>query len=251
MAKNRKKVNGRGGSGDKGTWLTELIEWVAYELGKRVAAWVVAKIRSVFRGYFKNRNILILGAKQTGKTSLINFLHANKPYEEVEGGKQPPNPTSGVAIVDKKVDINKRKRVKIPKDVGGEHAFRPLWAEMILDLRPEGIIYMIDGRLSAPKLRHAVDELRSDVLKHFERDAQELIALHVFMNYADKWASSPKEVRRRIRIVRDAVEKAIDGNAILENIRYDVSEIQLSPDAGAWTEATRAVHKFGAMLLEE
>jgi hypothetical protein len=228
-----------------------LIEQFFEYLGERLATWMIEKIRRIYRVYFEGRNILVLGAKQTGKTSLINFLHAGKPYEEVEGEKQALNPTSGAAVIDKKVRVNKDKPRRIPKDVGGEPAFRLLWAQMIKELEPEGIIYMIDGRLSAAKLKQAVNELRSDVLKHFERDAQELIALHIFMNYSDKWGSSPKEIRRRIRIVRDALENAIEGNAILENIRYDYSETQLNPDADSWLEANRAVHKFGAMMLEE
>jgi len=233
---------------DKQTVVSIFVE-IFLRYGKDIVAWVGDMISSTYRRYFRNRNILVLGAKQTGKTSLLNFLSTGKPYEESDTGRGLPNPTSGAIIVGRKTKVN-NEWLKAEKDVGGDKAFRHLWAELIRDLKPEGIIYMLDGRQSDEELKQAIGEMRSDVLSHFETDKQRLVGIHIFLNFADKWADSPREIRRRKRVVQDAVDNVLDGNRVIEQIRFDVSETHLDPNAKRWTATNRAIHRFGAMLME-
>jgi hypothetical protein len=229
--------------------LIALVGYLIDKYGKKIIVWVSEKIARKYRKYFRSKNILILGAARSGKTSLINFLATGRPYQLREDVKESPNPTSGAVVVGKRAEVAEGQHVTVSKDVGGE--FRHLWGELIRELQPEGIIYMIDGRLQEAGLREALTELDNDVLSHFKDDRHSLIALHVFLNFVDKWGKKPAEIRQHTRLVSDALDAVIDKRPALERIRRDVSETQLNPDADAWPETNRAIHRFGALLMEK
>src|SRR5688572_21871223 len=88
-------------------WVTDIIRWFVKNFGKDIVILVKNAIQRRWRQYFASRNILILGAKQTGKSSLALFLTTGKPYEIVENTKQGPDPTGITAIIDKKFEIQK------------------------------------------------------------------------------------------------------------------------------------------------
>jgi hypothetical protein len=169
--------------------LRKIAVWIIQNFGEEIVVYGKNAITKALQYIFKNRIILILGARESGKTSLIHFIHTAKPYIEVDGEKQSPNPTLGAVIVDEEIEVSKsaeRKWGKIEKDVSGD--FRDLWKELIAELNPDGIIYMIDGRLENEALKQAVQEIFSDVLSEYKHDLRNLKVLHIFANFADIWS---------------------------------------------------------------
>ena len=73
-----------------------------------------------------------------------------------------------------------------------------------------------------------------------------LSALHVFLNYVDRWGITPGEVRRRRRVVERAIDAVVAEMPILTNLKIEVIETQLSVNGKPWDSTIRALRKFGA-----
>ena len=230
--------------------LTDLIKWIVTTFGKDILVAAKEGLQSQYRRVFASRNILILGPKQTGKSSLLLFLTKGRPYEVVDGEVRPPAPTALAAIVDEKFALHKGNWLRLKKDVPGDLDLRDTWAQAIGDIRPHGIIYMIDGRRADDALREDVQGIRGFVLDSYATTGiGHLAALHVLVNFADHWATSASEVRRRLRVVRDELEGLIETSLAWSSLRIAVAETHLSPNRRAWDETDRALHHFGADLV--
>ncbi len=232
------------------SWLKDIIRWITVTFGTEFIVTARDWLQHKWRGLFASRNILVLGPKQTGKTSLVFLLQHDRPYEVVDGEIRAPNPTAAAAIVDKKFPLQHGNWLKLKRDVPGDLDLRDTWAQAINDVRPHGIIYMLDGRLDDKQLRVETSMIRENVLRHYADSLGELRALHVFLNFADAWATSPAVVRSSIRVVTEELERVLDGSSALQHLRIGVSATQLSPHKKSWEEATRAVYKFGADLAD-
>ncbi len=128
---------------------------------------------------------IILGARQTGKTTLIEWLRQN--VASMEGFTPAPTAPGGDEVAPFTSFIGDESiRLKPIRDVGGEHEmWETDWVELFREARPRGIIFLID---------------HSDVLKHKdalnfvmnmieeEQGAQRnLQALLVLVNKSDLW----------------------------------------------------------------
>lgn len=227
----------------------EIIKWVVRTFGKDILIVVKDSIQSQYRRIFASRNILILGPKQAGKSSLLQFVTSGRPYEVVGNEIRPPAPTALAAIVDKKFKLQEGNWLRLKKDVPGDLDLRDTWSQAIADIQPHGIIYMIDGRRDEGALREDVRGIRSFVLDAYPNGNGQLAALHVLVNFADQWASSMVEVRRRVRVVREELEALIESSPQWSALRLGVAEAHLSPNKRKWEEAERALHHFGADLV--
>jgi hypothetical protein len=207
-------------------------------------------LQSRWRKMFAARNILVLGGKQTGKSSLMLFMQHGQPYEISTGDIKAPAPTAMAAIIDCKFSPDKAEWLRLRRDVPGDRDLRATWKQAIADIRPHGIIYMIDGRQEAAALVRDVSEIKSDVLSHYAEGAGHLVALHVFLGFCDQWAVDPIGARRRRRIVEDALLEVIESSPALHYLRVHVSETQLSPARKGWVEVERALARFGADLVD-
>lgn len=206
-------------------------------------------LQAKWRKTFAARNILILGGTQTGKSSLMLFLRSGRPYETSDGDLKPPAPTAMAAVVDCKFSPNKVEWLRLRKDVPGDRDLRATWRQAIVDIRPHGIIYFIDGRREAVDLDRDVSEIESDVLSHYADGTGHLAALHVFLGFSDQWALDPTTARRRCRIVEDALYRIVEASPRFSHLRVHVSETQLSPTRKSWTEVERALARFAADLV--
>lgn len=224
--------------------------WLLKTFGLDLLVVVKDALESQWRRVFAARNILILGSHQTGKSSLATFLRRGQPYEIVDGEIRPPDPTAAAVIVDRRFAAQKGNWLRIKMDLPGEVDLRSTWTAAIREVRPAGIIYMLDGRAEATALARAMDEAFEYVLSHYATGTHELIALHFFVNHADVWASTPARERDLIAQVTDLFEERRRGRRELETLRFAASATQLSPNRRAWPEVTRALHRFGADLME-
>jgi hypothetical protein len=88
------------------------------------------------------------------------------------------------------------------------------------------------------------------VSAQYPAGTRELVALHMFVNHSDAWATSPALERERLARVTAAFEARRRKHPEQEVLRFAASATQLSPNRRAWPEITRALHRFGADLLE-
>lgn len=232
--------------------LGEILRWFKDNFGEDINVITKNQVQKVFQYIFKQRTIMILGAKETGKTALLYFLRERKPYIEVDGKREAPNPTLGVVVIDDKVKISKEVEAKwgrITNDIPGD--FRDEWKRLIANLDPHGIIYMIDGRLQMDELRQAVQELFNDVLSQYKDGLRNLAACHIFANYADEWANDRLVEMNTIHTITTFFEEVRNTPAYarLIDLRVMVSATQLAIDKNSWKETERALEHFAADLV--
>lgn len=230
-------------------WLTAIASWFAEKFGGKIIAFGLDKIRTRLQSIFASRNILILGDSQTGKSSLILYLTTGKPYRIDKGEILPPEKTLGYAVIDKKIDVNENQ-LSVKRDVPGEQDLRAFWKIAIDEVKPVGIIYVINGRLEKDEMEQAIQDIFDDVLCHYEgSQGAGLEALHVFVNFVDQWGKNNVEVRNKLRKISQSFDKRLASKPSLQYLRIGVSATQFSRNKDSWVEADRALFSFGSDLL--
>ena len=224
-------------------WLKELAAWVIKNFGSEMVVLAREQIQHQWRRFFASRNVLVLGAKQSGKSSLIQYMRTGEPFERVGQEIRAPAPTAMAAILDEKVSVQKGGWLRLKQDVPGDISLRDAWQQAINDIRPQGIVFMIDGR--EEDLGHRVKEIETDVLVHYASDLGSLCTLHVFVNFADEWSRNSLHARSKVRLVEEALHAMVSSTKMFGPLRLHVSETQLSPRARSWPEAERALRHFG------
>lgn len=232
-----------------GDIIKEAVKWIVVHFGKDILVAVKEALQHQWRRLFASRNILILGPRQSGKSSLLQYLTSGRPYEVVDGEVRPPAPTALAAIVDEKFALQKGNWLRLKRDVPGDVDLRDAWMQAISDIRPHGIIYMIDGRRMDDELRADLRDIGSSVLAHCSANAGHLATIHVFVGFADQWAATASEQRRRLRLVRDELDDLLTEYPAWAALRLGVGATQLSPNKKSWDETDRALHHFGADLV--
>lgn len=131
-------------------------------------------------------SFIVLGARQTGKTTLIEWLRRN--LHEV--GDFMPEPTAaGGDLVDSfssPVDDGRYLKLKPNRDVGGEYAmWETDWVELFREAKPRGILFLTD---------HTDVALHKDALNFVlqmiddePESARNLKAFFVVVNKQDVW----------------------------------------------------------------
>lgn len=232
------------------SWIIAIINWFSKKFGDELIIYTLDRISNRLQSIFASRNILILGEEQTGKTSLILFLTTGKPYVVIDGEIQPPDRTSGYVVIDKKLTLDEGQRIKIKRDVPGDEDLRTYWEMAIEEIKPTGIIYMLDGRHNKVELEKAVNNIYDEVLRYYEEgDGAGLEALHIFVNFLDQWGRDPVKNRQKLRRISDLFDKQLATRESLQYIRVRFSATQLSPYKDSWVETERALFSFGADLI--
>jgi hypothetical protein len=224
--------------------------WLLKTFGLDILLLARDALESQWRRLFASRNILILGAQQTGKSSLATFLQKGKPYQVVDGEVRPPDPTAATVIVDRKFAVQDGHWLRIKLDLPGDPDLRATWSAALREVHPAGIIYMVDGRLDDAGLERTADDAVGLLAAQYPAGTRELLALHMFVNHCDAWASSPAAERDRLARVTSAFERRRQRHQTLQTLRFAASATQLSPNRRSWPEVIRALHRFGADLLE-
>lgn len=205
----------------------------------------VEEVRHQHARFFKAKNVLILGPKAAGKTSLLWFLESGKPYRVDGDRRKSPNPTGMAAVVDKKVSLQKKNWLRVQKDLGGDTSLRPQWVTAINELQPEGIIYLIDGRKDTLE---QLDGLFEDVFGAIDETATDTLqVLHVFVNFVDTWGGDARIIRKKLREVEDLLFVEMEELGYGE-LYMDAHATQLSPHKRDWPETEAALHGFSTAL---
>ena len=159
------------------------------EHGHEIFAWVVVKLKRFWAIRFRKKNIVVLGPRQSGKSSLICYLAEGRPFKIVDGVNRPPDPTGAGVILSEGFTLPDGLRVDPVQDVPGDPVFRSQWTDLLRLVRPHGIIYMLDGSLGDHAIRAGIDELFRDVLSLYGvgsiLSASLPASLHIFLNFAN------------------------------------------------------------------
>ncbi len=130
-------------------------------------------------------SFIVLGSRQTGKTTLINWLQHNmnelgnfSPDPTAAGGDVVPEFTTKVGDTYMKLKPN--------RDVGGEYAmWETDWVELFRGARPNGILFMIDQTdafLQKDALNFVLQMIEDEPIA-----AKSLKAFYILVNKSDVW----------------------------------------------------------------
>jgi hypothetical protein len=145
----------------------------------------VSLVQDFFYIKIAGLSFIVLGARQTGKTTLIEWLRGNiDAFGEFE-----PEPTSagGEVIPDFNALIDDTyMKVKPERDVGGEYAmWETDWTELFRTAQPMGILFLLD---------HTDVHLQKDALNFVMQmiddeagAARNLKAFYIMVNKSDLW----------------------------------------------------------------
>ncbi|MBK8027599.1 MAG: hypothetical protein IPK19_41025 [Chloroflexi bacterium] len=128
---------------------------------------------------------IVLGARQTGKTTLIEWLRQN--VASLEGFAPEPTPPGGDHVSTFNSYIgDEMMRLKPARDVGGEsEMWETDWVELFREVRPRGIIFLLD-HTEVLKHKDAFNFVMNMIEE--ERDAQRHVrAVLVLANKSDLW----------------------------------------------------------------
>jgi hypothetical protein len=210
----------------------------------------VDDLKARWRKRFSRQNILILGAKGTGKTSLLYLMRFDAPYRIVDGKRVAPNPTSGEEnvfyIYDEDTFLEEENTpVRVQTDLSGDQSNRDVWRDNIQKFLPPGILYLIDGRLEEEKLAGAVSEVLAHVLSSYDRDNPQLRVLHLLLNFSDIWSDGDVDKQdTKEKFVRKIFKQALVEQYPTWRLSSRVTSIQLSPQENDWEDAKNALEAF-------
>lgn len=231
--------------------ILQLLMWFIDKHGEKLSVIYNDTLKPRWQKTFSAHPLVILGPRGSGKSSLRVFLEENRPYEVVDGERRSPEPTLGVAIVNTKFQADKDSWLKIKKDVPGDEQLRDSWYQLIKEVRPHGIIYMLDGRelykenIIPAAIEEHTQTVFTDVLNRFE-DADSLLrVLYIFVNFSDLWSTGKDAENQVVRQILDELEVRLKTSGIGKKLRYDVRCVQLCPSKEKWEEVERALDHFG------
>ncbi|GIL08721.1 MAG: hypothetical protein BroJett033_2320 [Chloroflexota bacterium] len=148
----------------------------------------VAAVQDFFYVKISGVSFIVLGARQTGKTTLIEWLKHNAG--SIEGFEPDPTAAGGEVIDDFSAQLGDGYlKLKPHRDVGGEYAmWETDWVELFRTAQPNGIIFLID---------HTDVHLQKDALNFVMQmiedepeSARHLKAFYILVNKSDLWGAT-------------------------------------------------------------
>lgn len=146
----------------------------------------VSVLQDFFYVKVSGMSFIVLGARQTGKTTLIEWLRRN--MASIEGFEPDPTAAGGDVVPDFNTRVGDTfMKLKPSRDVGGEYAmWETDWVELFRTAQPRGIIFLID---------HTDVHLQKDALNFVmqmiedeRQSSQNLKAFYILVNKADLWS---------------------------------------------------------------
>lgn len=145
----------------------------------------ISTLEDFFYVKVSGMSFIVLGARQVGKTTLIEWLKKN--MKDIEGFDPDPTAAGGTAVSDFSARVGEGNiRMKVRRDVGGEYAMWDTdWIELFRESKPRGLIFMLD---------HTDVHVQKDALNFVmqmledEPDARKnLKAFFIVVNKSDLW----------------------------------------------------------------
>jgi hypothetical protein len=134
-------------------------------------------------------SFVVLGSRQTGKTTLIEWLKRN--MHEIEDFAPEPTAAGGDVVPDfaSKVEPDEHLKLKPSRDVGGEYAmWETDWIDLFRTAQPRGILFLIDHNDI-----HLHKDALNFVLQMIDDEpeaSKHLKALYILVNKSDLWGET-------------------------------------------------------------
>jgi GTPase SAR1 family protein len=151
----------------------------------RAITGTISAVQDFFYIKVAGMSFIVLGARQTGKTTLIEWLKHN--LSSIEDFDPEPTAAGGDLIPDFTTRVGDTyMRLKPNRDVGGEYAmWETDWVDLFRAAQPRGILFMMD---------HTDQYLQKDalnfVLQMIDDEpaaASNLKAFYIMVNKSDLW----------------------------------------------------------------
>ena len=145
----------------------------------------ISTLEDFFYVRINGLSFIVLGARQVGKTTLIEWLNNN--MNDIQGFEPEPTAAGGDDVGDFTSKIgDTHMKLKPNRDVGGEYSmWETDWMELFREANPRGIIFMMD---------HTDTHLQKDalnfVMQMFDDEpsvAKNLKAVFIIVNKFDLW----------------------------------------------------------------
>jgi GTPase SAR1 family protein len=156
-------------------------------VGRAVGS-TVAGLQDFFYIKFSGMSFIVLGSRQTGKTTLIEWLKRN--MASIEDFQPDPTAAGGDSVQDFTSHIGDTyMKLKPNRDVGGEYAmWETDWTELFREAQPRGILFLID---------HTDVHLQKDALNFVLQMIEDepaarhnLKAFYILVNKSDLWSDT-------------------------------------------------------------
>jgi hypothetical protein len=130
-------------------------------------------------------SFIVLGARQVGKTTLIEWLRRN--MGEVIDYDPDPTAAGGDVVADFNARFDgEGMKLKPNRDVGGEHAmWETDWVDLFRDAEPRGVIFVLDH--TDPYVQKDALNFVMQMIEDEPHAARNLKAFFVLVNKADLW----------------------------------------------------------------
>jgi hypothetical protein len=149
----------------------------------------ISALEDFFFIKFRGLSFIVLGSRQTGKTTLIEWLRRN--MHSIEDYDPDPTGAGGDVVPDfaSKVDQNQYIKLKPTRDVGGEYAmWETDWVELFREAEPRGLIFMIDH--TEPYVHKDALNFVLQMIEDEPKAAHHLKAFFLIINKSDLWEDS-------------------------------------------------------------
>lgn len=148
----------------------------------------IESVQDFFLVRINGLNFIVLGSRQVGKTTLIEWLRAN--MDSLDAFEPEPTAAGGEIVPDFNAKIDgEPMRLKPTRDVGGEFAmWETDWVDLFREAKPRGIIFMIDH--TEPYAQKDALNFVMQMVEEEREAASELRAFFILVNKADLWEST-------------------------------------------------------------
>jgi len=182
-----------------------------------LAGWVVAMMSLAYETvktfYVENRNtrIAVLGAPSVGKTTFLYQLKYQVPVAPLQ------NKTERTSLLSQRIKVNyddKSRHMKT-KDVPGEGYLTGEWWRLLLELKPLGIIFLVDNRIvendeQVNIFKTLISLLTSASYMKMVKKKDRVKVMLIAVNKADLWQGDGMDVESMLDGIKDELVKLPD-----------------------------------------
>lgn len=159
----------------------------------------VEGIQDFFYVRIAGLSFIVLGSRQVGKTTMIEWLRNN--MDSIEGFEPDPTAAGGDVVPDFTSNLDGASmKLKPGRDVGGEYAmWETDWVELFREAKPRGIIFMIDH--TEPYAQKDALNFVMQMIEDEQEASSDLRAFFILVNKSDLWEgeTSLQEIEERYR----------------------------------------------------
>lgn len=203
----------------------------------------LGRIPILWDSMFFGKPVVVLGPKGTGKSALISYLLYQKPDD--------PEPTSGQEEVDRRAELDQGQVLHFARDVGGDVWSKTFWQDLVKEINPEAIIFMLDGRKQIEQLLKDFSQSIEEVLPLYKQNRQSLRFIYILCNFYDIWQKDVKAPTSIQAQVLDAASKIQLAFPSMREIKFAVYNTQLNPKLTDWKETRSAMYHLAADLKSD